>query len=156
MNEVVQSVVTAVEPLATEKKLALKVDGSARICPEPRATSGASRRCCSISPGTPSSSPKRARFGSRRRLHDDAFLVSVADTGPGIAEAEQQKIFEEFQQAESSSTRKKGGTGLGLVDRQAHRRAARRAHLGGIRSPGQGSTFRFTLPVRVERQREAR
>ena len=46
---------------------------------------------------------------------DGAFVVSVADTGPGISEADQAKIFEEFQQADSSSTRKKGGTGLGLA-----------------------------------------
>ena len=79
----------------------------------------------------------------------------MADTGLGIAEADQQKIFEEFQQADSSSTRKKGGTGLGLSI------AKRIIELHGGRiwvesSPGQGSTFRFTLPVRVERQVEAR
>ena len=33
---------------------------------------------------------------------DGMFAVTVADTGPGIAEAEQQKIFEELQQAESA------------------------------------------------------
>ena len=75
--------------------------------------------------------------------------------GPGIAEAEQQKIFEEFHQAESSSTRKKGGTGLGLSI------AKRIVELHGGRiwvdlQPGQGSTFRFTLPVQIERQGNAR
>ncbi|PYO55531.1 MAG: histidine kinase, partial [Candidatus Rokuibacteriota bacterium] len=83
------------------------------------------------------------------------FIVSVSDTGPGIATADQEKIFEEFQQADSSSTRKKGGTGLGLS-------IARRIlamHGGRIwvdSSPGHGSTFRFTLPVRVEAPEEAR
>ncbi len=86
---------------------------------------------------------------------DGVFLVSVADTGLGIAEADQQKIFEEFQQAEGSSTWKKGGTGLGLSI------AKRIIELQGGRiwvesSPGKGSTFRFTLPVRVERQVETR
>jgi signal transduction histidine kinase len=85
---------------------------------------------------------------------DGAFLVSVADTGPGIAEGDQEKIFEEFQQADGSSTREKGGTGLGLS-------IARRIiglHGGRIwveSSLGQGSTFRVTLPVHVERQGEA-
>jgi PAS domain S-box-containing protein len=80
-----------------------------------------------------------------------AFTVAVRDTGPGIAEPEQAKIFEEFQQADSSITKKKGGTGLGLAI------AKRIVELHGGRiwvesSPGQGSTFSFTLPTKVEQQ----
>jgi signal transduction histidine kinase len=80
-----------------------------------------------------------------------SFTVAVRDTGPGIAEAEQAKIFEEFQQADSSITRKKGGTGLGLAI------AKRIIELHGGRiwvesSPGYGSTFSFSLPTKVEEQ----
>jgi signal transduction histidine kinase len=80
-----------------------------------------------------------------------SFMVAVCDTGPGIAEAEQAKIFEEFQQADSSITKKKGGSGLGLAI------AKRIVELHGGRiwvesSPGQGSTFSFTLPTKVEEQ----
>ena len=83
---------------------------------------------------------------------DDAFLVAVSDTGAGISEADQEKIFEEFQQADSSSTKQKGGTGLGLSI------AKRIIEMHGGRiwvesSLGTGSTFWFTLPVRVDRQR---
>jgi signal transduction histidine kinase len=84
-------------------------------------------------------------------VSDGHFVVSVADTGPGISEADQARIFEEFQQADSSSTRKKGGTGLGLAI------AKRIVEMHGGRiwvesTLGRGSTFRFALPVRVERQ----
>jgi len=77
----------------------------------------------------------------------------VSDTGPGISEADQQKIFEEFQQADSSSTRKKGGSGLGLSI------SRRIVELHGGRlwvesALGEGSTFYFTVPLTVERQGE--
>jgi signal transduction histidine kinase len=43
------------------------------------------------------------------------FKVSVTDTGPGIAEEHQARIFEQFHQVDSSNTKAKGGTGLGLA-----------------------------------------
>lgn len=85
----------------------------------------------------------------------DELMLSVADTGPGISEADQARIFEEFQQAESSSTRKMGGTGLGLSI------AKRIVELHGGRiwvesEPGHGATFKFTLPIAASNHRGAR
>jgi signal transduction histidine kinase len=72
--------------------------------------------------------------------------VSVADTGPGIAEADQERIFEKFYQADGSLTRETSGTGLGLA---ISKELA--GLLGGRLSvksqPGHGAVFLFTLPV---------
>jgi signal transduction histidine kinase len=76
--------------------------------------------------------------------------VSVADTGPGIAAEDLDRIFEEFQQTEAGA-RQHEGTGLGL----ALSKRFVEMHSGRIwcdSELGNGSTFRFTLPVRpVER-----
>ena len=78
------------------------------------------------------------------------FAISVKDTGIGIDESNQEKIFEDFQQVDSSPTRAYGGTGLGL---SICRRLA--AMLGGRvslqSSPGQGSTFTLHFPRRARR-----
>ena len=80
-----------------------------------------------------------------------SVTISVRDTGPGIAEADQAKIFDEFQQADSTQTKAKGGTGLGLSI------AKRIIEMHGGKlwvesSLGAGSTFSFTVPLRVEHQ----
>ncbi len=72
------------------------------------------------------------------------YIFSVEDTGPGITEEAQKRIFEPFQQAEEGEA--KGGTGLGLAITQRHIEL-----MGGSlaldSSPGEGSCFRFELEL---------
>jgi signal transduction histidine kinase len=150
LAEVVNAVVTQVESLAAEKGLVLQ----AAVAPGLPAGRGDERRLAQVLLNLVGNAIKFTEVGSVRiaaHVDGDAFLVSVADTGPGIAEADRRRIFEEFQQADSSSTRKKGGTGLGLSI------ARRIVELHGGRiwvesTVGRGSTFGFRVPVRVERQ----
>ena len=80
--------------------------------------------------------------------------IGIRDTGPGISTTDQAKLFQEFQQADSSITRKKGGTGLGLaISKRIIEMHGGRIWVDSV--VGQGSTFSFTLPVRVEQQVEA-
>ena len=150
MEEVVRTVFTAVESLAAEKNLGLKVTVPQRLPPG----RGDGQRIAQVLLNLVGNAIKFTEDGEVRvdvTTSNGTFLVSVSDTGPGLSEADQLKIFEEFNQADNSNIRKKGGTGLGL----SIAKRITEMHGGQIwveSSPGKGSTFRFTVPVRVERQ----
>jgi signal transduction histidine kinase/CheY-like chemotaxis protein/HPt (histidine-containing phosphotransfer) domain-containing protein len=89
--------------------------------------------------------------GSDSRAQDSSLIdlhISVRDTGTGIPPEKQRLIFEPFSQADSSTTRRYGGTGLGLTI------CARLVGLMGGRiwlesEPGRGTTFHATVQLRA-------
>jgi signal transduction histidine kinase/HAMP domain-containing protein len=90
--------------------------------------------------------PDGGRIDVNARRDEDALVVSVHDTGIGIAKEDQDAVFEEFRQVGRAYTNKQEGTGLGLS------LTKRFVELHGGRlwvesELGKGSTFTFTIPV---------
>ncbi|MEJ2434357.1 MAG: ATP-binding protein, partial [Pseudolabrys sp.] len=152
MKDVVHSVYAAVEPLAAEKQIGLK----AEIAPDLPAGRGDERRLTQVLLNLVSNAIKFTDEGEvkiRAAADDGHFSVAVVDTGPGISEDDQKKLFQEFQQADSSTTKKKGGTGLGL----AISKRIVEMHGGSVgldSKLGAGSTFSFTVPLRAEQPKK--
>ncbi|MBU4565402.1 MAG: HAMP domain-containing protein [Desulfarculus sp.] len=77
---------------------------------------------------------------------NDEVVISVSDTGPGIAAEFLPRLFERFYRVDTNRSREMGGTGLGL----AIVKHIAQVHHGRVEvssAPGQGSTFRFILPL---------
>jgi CheY-like chemotaxis protein len=90
----------------------------------------------------------RLNVSVQRRAGQPWLVASVIDTGVGIAADKLERIFEPFSQADASTTREFGGTGLGLTI------SRRLAHLmNGLlwaeSTPGEGSVFHVKLPLAV-------
>ena len=81
-----------------------------------------------------------------QRAGDICFLVR--DTGIGLAAEDQARVFLDFEQADTSSTRKFGGTGLGLA---ISKRIVERmdGHIAVESTLGTGASFSFTVPLRA-------
>ena len=85
------------------------------------------------------------KANEEKQEHCFSLLFEVSDTGIGISDEAQKKIFEDFTQADSSTTRHYGGTGLGLSICKAYIEL-----MGGSiwveSKQGEGSKFIFTIP----------
>jgi signal transduction histidine kinase/HAMP domain-containing protein len=154
MKDVIQTVFTSVEALAAEKNLDLKMEVSEDL----KTGKGDEQRIAQVILNLIGNAIKFTEQGTivvKANVSNESFLISVSDTGPGLSETDQKDIFDEFRQVDSSSTRAKGGTGLGLsISKKIAEMHGGRIWVDSVL--GKGSTFSFTLPIRVERQMEQR
>ena len=145
LSDIVEGAVLAVQPLFESRGLFLDVRVPANL---PRISCDRTR----IRQVLLNLLNNAARFTDKggvtieATLSEQRVLVTVTDTGPGIAEEDIPKLFEPFRQLDGTTTRRQGGSGLGL---NISRRFVE-LHGGemGVRSKlGSGSSFWFRLPI---------
>jgi len=85
--------------------------------------------------------------------HSQKLKVSVKDSGIGLTDKEQQRLFQPYQQANKSTSRKYGGTGLGLaICKQTIE--LMKGQIGVDSELGHGATFWFTLNIDIDLQQQ--
>ncbi|MEO7034696.1 MAG: response regulator [Polyangiaceae bacterium] len=120
LDDVLGGVATLIAPLAEEKGLELTLSSSAGT---PRRLRGDPLRLHQILTNLGTNAVKFTRAGEvaisvrpeRQTERGTVLRFSVRDTGIGISQGQLQKLFQPFSQADSSTTRHHGGTGLGLT-----------------------------------------
>jgi signal transduction histidine kinase len=148
LGQIVKTVAAATEPLARAKGLTL----AASVADGLPFGRGDERRLSQVLLNLVGNAVKftdRGHVNINAIARDGRFKVEVRDTGPGIAPEHQARIFEEFQQIDTTSTRQKGGTGFGLaISKRIIEMHGGKIELDSV--VGSGSTFRVTIPIRVD------
>jgi signal transduction histidine kinase len=119
VQDIAQTVRSTLESLASDKKLAFKLE----LAPDLPPGHGDGRRLTQVLINLVGNAIKFTDTGEvaiQAEANNGSFHVSVRDTGPGISAADQTKLFQEFQQADNAITRKKGGNWLRARHIQAH------------------------------------
>lgn len=153
LEEIVKAVVRVMQPNAAAKNLTLHTHIDPAL---PRLIEGDPTRLRQILFNLTSNAIKFTEKGrvdirleARKNENGEALaVISIEDTGIGIAPETQSKLFERFSQLDSSISRTHGGTGLGLAICQELTFL-----MGGDiemeSTPGKGSLFRVSLPLKV-------
>lgn len=147
LSDVFETVQSTLRPLAAKKGLVFEVERADGIAPFPMDAARIKQVLVNLVGNAIKFTPERGRVWVRATTENGMVKVEVGDTGPGIAPEDHERIFQEFQQAQTArGAGKPEGTGLGLT------LARRFVELHGGRlwvesQVGEGSCFRFTLPI---------
>lgn len=145
--EVVESVIKELEPLAKEKGIYLKY-----ACPEKEirvlADLGLLKEAVINLVGNSIKFTSEGGISVEQSIEKDALVTRIIDTGMGIAEDKQSKLFNRFEQAhERTLSREAGGTGLGLYISKEFIKLMNGDMMLEKSELKKGSTFKFTLPI---------
>jgi CheY-like chemotaxis protein/signal transduction histidine kinase len=145
LADLVERLSQTFDPVAEQKNILFRVEKSPGL---PESIDTDAQRLSQILKNLLSNALKFTEHGSVTLLlapRGEEVEFAVRDTGIGIAEENQQIIFEPFRQADGTTNRKFGGTGLGLsISRELARLLGGRITLDS--RPGEGSTFRLAMP----------
>ena len=146
LTESVDQVVRTVEPLVAKKGIRLQADvnGAGELLAD---AGKLKQMLLNLVSNAIKFTPEGGSVTISAKRSADRLEIAIADTGIGIAAADQKEIFQEFHQIDHGPGRKHEGTGLGL----ALTRRFAILHGGDIRvtsAPGKGSVFTLTLPLR--------
>ena len=153
VQDTVDRVRASLSSLAAQKGLDL-VTAVPEDLPVALADAGRITQCLMNLTGNALKFTREGRVEIAVELRGDLLYYRVTDTGIGIAEDQVDTIFGEFRQGDATITREFGGTGLGL----SITKKIVEMHGGRIwveSELGKGSTFWFTIPLRVEASRPA-
>ena len=132
------------QPSADERRLALALDLASAPCQAD--TNRLAQIILNLVTNALEHTPADGRVTLRTRLENSHAVLTVTDTGPGIAPEHLPRIFDRFYRADDSRNRRTGGAGLGL----AICKAIADAHGGTLDAaspPGQGCTFTLRIPT---------
>jgi signal transduction histidine kinase len=148
VEEVVRQAAEAARPAATEKgiELELDVDGIGELTAD---RARLAQVLDNLISNAIKFTPSGGRVAVRSSRDGDVAILEVSDTGMGISEEDQEKLFQRFFRADSATDQAIQGTGLGL----AIVKAIVEAHDGAISvvsASGKGTTFRVELPIECD------
>ncbi len=139
-------IIATLQPLAARKEIKLEVTVSERLSSITSDFGKFKQIVYNLSGNAIKFTPAGGEVIVSATVLGSMARFAVADNGIGIAAADQERIFSEFQQVDGSASRQHEGTGLGLaltrrfVEMQG-------GHIWVESAPGEGSTFYFTLPL---------
>ncbi len=145
LHSLVDVVLTLCKPMITGKNIEL-VNAITADCPSVLADEARLEQILYNLVGNAIKFTEQGKIEVNAQPQNDELLIKVSDTGIGIARQQQEKIFNFFVQADSSTQREYGGTGLGLaISKQLIE--LHNGHITVDSEPGEGSTFSFTLQI---------
>ena len=146
VEQLVASCVETAQPRAVEKDLRLSVNLGKKL-PD---ISGDRRRLTEVLQNLLDNAIQYTPAGGQIMVsaerHDGEVVFTVSDTGIGIPQADQPRIFERFYRVDVARSREVGGTGLGLSIAK-HLMEAHGGRLWVESEVGQGSQFHFSVPI---------